>query len=264
MSPTEALCLSLCHSIVGNYCDDYDNGKCRGCDSNCGFLDFDCEARRIACNATKEGEIAAALILTSQIDAIYVNYSRKAPLPLPQWVREKLEPFYNPDVLGEAQVAVYDQDPSDIVLTSLFALSPSVAAVTAGNIIILRRDSDLVYSPSSLALFAHELEHVKQYRDMGRDGFAQVYFFDSCFATYFTDGCRLEQAARDKASLVAEAISKGFSKSSCLPPPPPPPPLTPEQVLLVSAIVADYSLNGPLFGPKISEPLQEEREASGE
>lgn len=258
ITPQQAVALDLCHSIYGNYCNDFQNGKCRGCPGDCGLFDFDCVGEKAACETLKAGErvlVAPYVVLT---DLAYQAQLGVNPQPLPEWVVSALEPFFDPAILADARVTTTSNFGGHQIFLDLFE---SASALTLGNVITLKNASDLIEGNDGLLRFAHELEHVKQYRDMGRDGFAEVYFLDVCALTYYTPGCRLEQAAYDKQALVAQFFADGFDRRTCLPPPPPPPPLTPAQMPILVTILADYMGSDGTFRPNGAQGLQGSREA---
>jgi len=223
---------SLCHSIRGNYCDDFQNGKCRGCPGSCDLVDFDCHARKSSCELRKEGERTAT---SWAVDAFEVSFRAQQAVrsePLPKWIKKIFKPFFPARVLREARVTTTRSFGG----TSLFIdFLRTARAVTLGHIITLANPHDLrrggAEDIDTLEMWAEELEHVKQYFDMGIDGFAEVYALDRCMApppfnSYHTADCRLEQAGRDKAAqVVAQLRFQGgrrlpktsFDRAACTP-----------------------------------------------
>jgi Domain of unknown function (DUF4157) len=91
--------------------------------------------------------------------------------PIPKEIREALEPFYSDEMLAKVRYSIGDTNPAGV---AGFAIrNGNAAAVTLIDTIVFK---DEVYT-SNLALWAHELHHVEQYRDWGLEGFANRYIF---------------------------------------------------------------------------------------
>jgi hypothetical protein len=91
--------------------------------------------------------------------------------PIPDDIREALEPFYSDEMLAKVRYSIGDTTPAGV---AGFAIrNGNAAAVTLIDTIVFK---DEVYT-KNLALWAHELHHVEQYRDWGLEGFAQHYIF---------------------------------------------------------------------------------------
>ena len=91
--------------------------------------------------------------------------------PIPKEIREALEPFYSEEMLAKVRYSIGDTSPAGV---AGFAIrNGNAAAVTLIDTIVFK---DEVYT-KNLALWAHELHHVEQYRDWGLDGFASRYIF---------------------------------------------------------------------------------------
>ena len=91
--------------------------------------------------------------------------------PIPKAIREALEPFYSDDLLAKVRYSIGDTSPAGV---AGFAIrNGNAAAVTLIDTIVFKDD---LYT-QNLALWAHELHHVEQYRDWGLEGFANRYIF---------------------------------------------------------------------------------------
>lgn len=91
--------------------------------------------------------------------------------PIPRDIREALEPFYPHSLLVNVRYSIGDTTPAGV---AGFAIrNGNAAAVTLIDTIVFK---DEAYT-KNLALWAHELHHVEQYRDWGLDGFASRYIF---------------------------------------------------------------------------------------
>jgi hypothetical protein len=79
--------------------------------------------------------------------------------------------------LSPDEVAAYDLVPADIarraVLVRVPVLPPGADGMTTGRFVLLRRDEP---TDGTSRLIAHELVHVRQFRELGRVGFAVRYF----------------------------------------------------------------------------------------
>ncbi|MBI1361097.1 MAG: DUF4157 domain-containing protein [Alphaproteobacteria bacterium] len=91
--------------------------------------------------------------------------------PIPADIRNALEPFYPDELLKNVRYSIGDTTPAGV---AGFAIrNGNAAAVTLVDTIVFK-DEDYT---KNLALWAHELHHVEQYRDWGLDGFAHRYMF---------------------------------------------------------------------------------------
>ncbi|MEP7210463.1 MAG: DUF4157 domain-containing protein [Alphaproteobacteria bacterium] len=91
--------------------------------------------------------------------------------PIPRDIREALEPFYSDEMLSKVRYSIGDTTPAG--LAGFAMRNGNAAAVTLIDTVVFK---DEVYT-KNLALWAHELHHVEQYRDWGLDGFATHYIF---------------------------------------------------------------------------------------
>lgn len=93
--------------------------------------------------------------------------------PIPPHIREQLLRWYDPSVLDAAHYKVSDNGQFSAATTML--QNPDVGAVTLIDIILFR---DAQTAEQDIALWAHELKHVQQFREWGVEGFAQRYTQD--------------------------------------------------------------------------------------
>ena len=93
--------------------------------------------------------------------------------PLPLMIRAQLAPFYDAALLDEVRFRVGITEEMDAA--TLMLQNPDVQAVTLVDVVVFRSDQAAEHD---VALWAHELWHVQQYRDWGSDGFAQRYTRD--------------------------------------------------------------------------------------
>jgi hypothetical protein len=91
--------------------------------------------------------------------------------PIPKDIREALEPFYPDEMLAKVRYSIGDTTPAG--LAGFAIRNGNAAAVTLIDTVVFK---DEQYT-RNLALWAHELHHVEQYRDWGLEGFAQRYLF---------------------------------------------------------------------------------------
>lgn len=93
--------------------------------------------------------------------------------PIPLHIRAQLEPYYDLRVLDTARYKVGDNGEMDAAHTLM--QNPDVEAVTLVDVIVFRSEED---AQNDVALWAHELHHVKQYLDWGVEDFARRYTRD--------------------------------------------------------------------------------------
>ena len=119
------------------------------------------------------------------------NASKQAAVnaqPIPLDIRQALAPYFPPEILDRARWNLYQS--SRISLDGLIVKwFQSEGAVTLDDVIVFSDPSVM----TNLELWAHELTHVMQYRNMGVEGFANIY----TVAWY-----DLEQQARDNARII--------------------------------------------------------------
>lgn len=93
--------------------------------------------------------------------------------PIPLHIRAQLEPWYDLRVLDTARYKVGIEGEADAAGTLM--QNPDVEAVTLVDVIVFRSEAD---AQNNVALWAHELHHVKQYLEWGVQDFARRYTRD--------------------------------------------------------------------------------------
>lgn len=114
--------------------------------------------------------------------------------PVPPEVRDFLAPYFPPDILNKARYRVG---------SSAFSLPSDIEVLRNGNAITL---DDLILfddaaQAQNLELWARELTHVVQYKNMGVESFANVY--------NLTGGHALESQAKENAATIRKVILSG-------------------------------------------------------
>lgn len=148
----------------------------------------------------------ARSLLNTQVDVIEAlirhsaDEARRAAKPMPRAIRERLTPYFPPEVLDEAVWTT--RSDSRVTLDSLLLLNGGVLAVTLDQVIVFRGEA----SAADVALWAHELVHIAQYRNMGVAGFATAYLLSGSSG--------LEKQAYDWAAYVAANLEKRGSSPS--------------------------------------------------
>ena len=93
--------------------------------------------------------------------------------PIPLHIRAQLEPYFDFAVLDSVRFKV--GDPVELNMAHTLMQNPDVSAVTLVDVIVFR---DAAEARDDVALWAHELKHVEQYRQLGVDQFAARYARD--------------------------------------------------------------------------------------
>lgn len=93
--------------------------------------------------------------------------------PIPLHIRAQLEPYYDLQVLDTARYKVGVDQQANAANTLM--QNPDVEAVTLVDVIVFRTEDD---AQNNVALWAHELHHVKQYLEWGVADFAKRYTRD--------------------------------------------------------------------------------------
>jgi hypothetical protein len=146
--------------------------------------------------SAKRTNDAAALALARSI-----SYSRRSALaanaqPIPPAIRELLEGHFPDDVLDDVRWTLGGRRVDLGSVLSRWALNEG--AVTMDDVVVFSREK----GTRSLALWAHELTHVVQYRELGVRNFARLYT---------TNWRLLEQRARINAGDVLRAIKEDMA-----------------------------------------------------
>lgn len=145
-------------------------------------------------------------LLNRQVDVIEAlirhgaDEARRAAKPIPRAIRERLAPYFPPELLDEAVWTT--RSDARVTLDSLLLINGRVIAVTLDQVIVFRGEA----SAADAAVWAHELVHVAQYRNMGVAGFAAAYLL--------AGSSGLEKQAYDWAAHVAEDLEKRGSTPS--------------------------------------------------
>ena len=96
---------------------------------------------------------------------------REGSKPIPEAVIKGLMPFYPESLLREVRYNIGDT--SQTGLAGFAIRNGNAAAVTLIDTIVFKDESFV----NSLALWAHEMHHIQQYKDWGLSGFAARYAF---------------------------------------------------------------------------------------
>ena len=112
--------------------------------------------------------------------------------PIPANIRAALTPYFPANVLNQARYRVKS---GAISLPAIINTINKGNAVTLDDLIVF----DSATQAQDLELWAHELTHVAQYKNMGVESFANVYSA--------TAGTGIEGQARDNARTIVRAIN---------------------------------------------------------
>lgn len=99
--------------------------------------------------------------------------AREDALPIPAAMRSQLLAFYPAELLDSVRYKIGDNDEMSAARNLL--QNPDIQAVTLIDIIVFR---SAALAERDVALWAHELLHVQQYREWGSAGFAARYSRD--------------------------------------------------------------------------------------
>ena len=92
--------------------------------------------------------------------------------PIPDEIRNALMPFYPAEILENVRYSIGDTSPGGV---AGFAIrNGNAAAVTLIDTVVFSSESHI----RNLALWAHEIHHVEQYKEWGISGFASRYAFN--------------------------------------------------------------------------------------
>jgi hypothetical protein len=89
---------------------------------------------------------------------------------MPDYIRQQLAPFFPPVILDGALWTTSAESGVNVA-SALEQANGAIGAITANRIIIFRGPSEA----QNPIIWAHELVHVTQYRNMGVEGFAAMY-----------------------------------------------------------------------------------------
>ena len=90
--------------------------------------------------------------------------------PMPYNIRQQLAPFFPPVILDGALWTTSAESGVNVA-SQLEQANGNIGAITANSIIIFRGPSEA----QNPVIWAHELVHITQYRNMGIEGFAAMY-----------------------------------------------------------------------------------------
>lgn len=115
---------------------------------------------------------ATANVLTNTLSAALSrsrNEARADSQPIPDEIRAGLAPYYSEELLDSVRFRVGDTSPDGV---AGFAIrNGNAAAVTLVDTIVFKNDGHT----KNLALWAHEMHHVQQFKEWGVAGFAARY-----------------------------------------------------------------------------------------
>ncbi len=146
--------------------------------------------------SAKRTNDAAALALAQSI-----AYSRRSALaadarPIPPAIREALKGHFPDDVLDDVRWTLAGQRVD--LGSALARWAINEGAVTMDDVVVFSREK----GARSIALWAHELTHVVQYRELGVRNFARLYT---------TNWRLLEQRARTNAGEILRSIKQDIA-----------------------------------------------------
>lgn len=190
--PASALAQDNCSEINQLMTFDYRSWGI-GVHRNCDWYDIIChtmKAKQIALGAPVQ-----AWILLSREAAISAGVS-----PMPKQIRDNLAHLYPASLLDSVRFKT-----GSGFLGSLQWFRSEMegkGAITLKDVIVFANASDVM---TNVKLWAHELEHVRQYGNLGVDGFAQAYADQTCILPgdtplggYDSGQCQLERWADRK------------------------------------------------------------------
>jgi hypothetical protein len=143
----------------------------RTCTPDCPEGDWSCRADRLVCGVSATGERMAAVAIEAALrQALAISDVGAEAIPGP--MEEALAPFFDQDLLGRVRYRV--GFPNGISLLGLQRHLRAASAMAFGHVIVFAN----AVGADDVCLWAHELEHVKQYYHFGIDGFARLYAMD--------------------------------------------------------------------------------------
>lgn len=136
----------------------------------------DKSAKKLDCERLKETQAAVGELWEAEIHESKNQALRENPRPIPDRIRRALQPYFSDDILNSV---VWTDDHGNVFSWAKVATEiDGRGAITFDNVIVFKSEGHAQYD---VGLWAHELEHVKQYRLLGIDAFAEYY------ADYFID-----------------------------------------------------------------------------
>jgi hypothetical protein len=165
-----------------------------------------CEWYDPICNTLKVEQIAAGLPVLG-----WIEVSREAAIsagvsPMPEHIRTQLAHLFPASLLDSVRY----KTGSGFLLTLQWFRDEleGTGAITLKDVIVFANASN---ASCDVKLWAHELEHVRQYGNLGVDGFAQAYFDQTCILPgntvaggYKSDKCQLERRAEKMSGYFSQ------------------------------------------------------------
>jgi hypothetical protein len=121
--------------------------------------------------------------------------ARASSRPIPDDIRKGLFPFYSDETMKDVRYSIGDVSPDG--LAGFAIRNGNAAAVTLVDTIVFKDESYV----KNLALWAHEMHHIEQYKAWGVNGFAARYAFNW-------------QSVEDEASKAAADFVIWYKKST--------------------------------------------------
>ena len=127
--------------------------------------------------------------------------ARGSSRPVPDSVRGELAPYFPANVLARARFTTRSQAQISVA-SGLLEVNGDIGAITVDDIIVFKGDAE----SENLSIWAHELVHITQYKNMGVEGFAAIYASPGAFY--------LERAAYSwQDHVVAQLNARGTAGS---------------------------------------------------
>lgn len=122
--------------------------------------------------------------------------------PIPASIRAQLETYFDPQTLDAVRYRVGDDTQANLSYALL--QNQDVSAVTLVDLIVFRNAED---AQDNVILWAHELVHVQQYRELGIDEFSTRYVRDyvALESPAYQMQSRVRYALKQAAELAAHA-----------------------------------------------------------
>ena len=133
------------------------------CEANKAARKIDCE--RVKSSQMLAGEVAEALIHESK------KQVKSSAVLIPEFIKERLKPFFNRNILDNVRWTTNRGNVFSVIAKGGIELEGALA-VTLDNIVVFKNQESALYD---VGLWAHELEHVMQYQELGIDHFAEYY-----------------------------------------------------------------------------------------
>lgn len=154
--------------------------------------EVDKEAKRMDCERLKAMQIAAAEPYEAAIHQSKSAAYGTGAKTIPASIRQQLRSVFHPELLDRVR---WTSSWGNWTTIQTFAFEwNNMAAIVFDDIVVFKNEED---AQNNVGLWAHELEHVKQYRRYGIDGFAQMYIHKET---------SIESSAEDQANYVCSVI----------------------------------------------------------